>query len=502
MSGPAGKAVATVGQKAGLAEVLKQTAQAVPGAARLAENVMNLTGLSSYQEVPVYKSHPDTPAPIPQDYAPVETKMSKLANGVQVVTRDTYDLVGVVGMYVNGGSRLCQSGMSGAGHFLESIALEATQNRTALNVYTELQKAGANLQVQASRDGLMYQCELFRKDADFGLGMVKEIALEGRFEEWNFDNYRSQYLYRRGDEMGIAERQIPELMHQVAWQNNALGLPLWCDQFTVKNMTPDNLREFRSSFFQPNRIIVGGVGVEHERMVELSEQLFGDMDNGAEIAKVPSRYTGGEIRKTMALDDDFAHVALVFETENWHSADLMAMCTLNMMMGGGGHFSAGGPGKGMFTRIYQEALGRYSWLNGLHCSHSIYDDSAIFAYYGTALPSHAGDLVNVIVDQAKGAAERAASPEELQRAKTALATNICFDFEDRQVIFEDICRQVQVYGEHRTPNQWHDQINKITAKDVQRVAQKMLKSKPSLVAIGPDISEVPMYDDVCALFNK
>merc|ERR1719245_2488903 len=236
-------------------------------------------------------------------------------------------------------------------------------------------------------------------------------------------------------------------------------------------------------------------------MVELSEMMFGGMEDVGAIVKQPPRYTGGEIRMEQKMDDEFAQVAVVFETETWHSKDLMAMCTLNMMMGGGGHFSAGGPGKGMFTRIYQEALGRYSWLNGLHCSHSIYDDSAIFAYYGTALPSHAGDLVNVIVDQAKGAAERAASPEELQRAKTALATNICFDFEDRQVIFEDICRQVQVYGEHRTPNQWHDQINKITAKDVQRVAAKMLKSKPTLVAIGADVSAVPLYDDVCAMFK-
>merc|ERR1712014_505184 len=140
--------------------------------------------------------------------------------------------------------------------------------------------------------------------------------------------------------------------------------------------------------------------------------------------------------------------------------------------------------------------------NGLHCSHSIYEDSAIFAYYGTAAPVHAGNLVEVIAEQARNTVTKKATPDELERAKTALSTNICFDFEDRQVIFEDICRQVQVYGEHRTPNQWHDQINKITAKDVQRVAQKMLKSKPSLVAIGPDISEVPMYDDVCALFNK
>jgi processing peptidase subunit alpha len=30
-----------------------------------------------------------------------------------------------------------------------------------------------------------------------------------------------------------------------------------------------------------------------------------------------------------------------------------------MMMGGGGSFSAGGPGKGMYTRLYLNVLNRY-----------------------------------------------------------------------------------------------------------------------------------------------
>lgn len=38
--------------------------------------------------------------------------------------------------------------------------------------------------------------------------------------------------------------------------------------------------------------------------------------------------------------------------------DFVATCVLNMMMGGGGSFSAGGPGKGMYTRLYTNVLNR------------------------------------------------------------------------------------------------------------------------------------------------
>jgi len=452
---------------------------------RATENILNLTGRSRYREFNLIGPHPDAPTAADVAYDPVETKVEKLANGVTVVTRNTQEAVGVVGVYLDVGSRHGTMESSGIPHFLESIALEATDHRTALNLSSGLQNAGASFVCNASRDGLIYQCELFGKDADLGLGMIKEIIREPALEYWKFKEYHKEYLWRRGDDMGNAEKIMPELMHQAAWSGNTLGLPMFGDEFTVPNYKPEVIREFIDTFVTPSRVIVGAVGVDHDEAMELANAYWGDLEEGPVVSTAKAHYKGDTIKRPMKLEDEFAHVALVFHTENWHSSDLMAMCTLNMMMGGGGHFSAGGPGKGMYTRIYQEVLGRYSWLNGLHCSHSIYDDSGIFAYYGTCTPQYNKDLLYVMAEQASNAANRIVTQEELDRAKTALATNICFDFEDRQVVFEDICRQIKVYGEHKTPDMWLDQIQKVTGEDVQRVAQKMLASKPTVVAIGP-----------------
>jgi len=463
---------------------------------RATENVLNLTGRSRYRGFPLFANHPDTPALVDLANEEVETKIEKLANGVTVVTRNTLEAAGVVGVYMDAGSRYGTMESSGIPHFMESIALEATDHRTALNLSSGLQNAGSKLSVNATRDGLMYQCELFSKDADLALGMIKEIVREPALEYWKFKEYHKEYLWRIGDDLGNAEKQMPELMHQAAWAGNTLGLPLTGDEFTVPKYKPEVIREFLDTFVTPSRVIVGAVGVDHNEVMELAEAYWGDLEEGPLLPATKAVYKGETIKRAMKLDDEFAHVALVFETENWHSEELMAMCTLNMMMGGGGHFTAGGPGKGMYSRIYQEALGRYAWLNGLQCTHSIYEDSGIFAYHGTCAPEHSKDLVHVMAQQAAGAASKVATPEELDRAKMALATNICFDFEDRQVVYEDICRQAKVYGRHHTPDQWLQSIMNVTASDVQRVAQKMLACKPGLVAIGPNDSsdlEVPKF---------
>jgi hypothetical protein len=45
--------------------------------------------------------------------------------------------------------------------------------------------------------------------------------------------------------------------------------------------------------------------------------------------------------------------------ESWHSADIYALCVLQMLMGGGSSFSSGGPGKGMYSRLYSRVLNQH-----------------------------------------------------------------------------------------------------------------------------------------------
>lgn len=57
---------------------------------------------------------------------------------------------------------------------------------------------------------------------------------------------------------------------------------------------------------------------------------------------------------------ELAHVVVALEGVSHQDPDFISACVLNMMMGGGGSFSAGGPGKGMYTRLYTNVLNRYS----------------------------------------------------------------------------------------------------------------------------------------------
>lgn len=175
----------------------------------------------------------------------------------------------------------------------------------------------------------------------------------------------------------------------------------------------------------------------------------------------------------------------------------MALCVLNMIMGGGGSFSAGGPGKGMHTRLYRDVLGVHHWVEHISCSHSVFDDTGLFIMYASAAADSAGELTSIMLREILNMLINPPTTAEMDRAKKSLASNICFEFEGRQIVFEDLARQVQVYGTHRAPEMWREQIMAVTNADVERVAARLIRSHPTVLGLGPDVSLVPSTEEVC-----
>lgn len=55
---------------------------------------------------------------------------------------------------------------------------------------------------------------------------------------------------------------------------------------------------------------------------------------------------------------ELAHMVIGLESCSPNHDDFVPFCVLNMLLGGGGSFSAGGPGKGMYSRLYLNVLNR------------------------------------------------------------------------------------------------------------------------------------------------
>ena len=87
---------------------------------------------------------------------------------------------------------------------------------------------------------------------------------------------------------------------------------------------------------------------------------------------------------------DLVHISVGIETAPYDDPDFFAFTVLNTMMGGGGSFSAGGPGKGMYSRLYLNVLNKYHWIYSATAYHHSYADSGLFCIHASSHPSQVG----------------------------------------------------------------------------------------------------------------
>ena len=197
----------------------------------------------------------------------------------------------------------------------------------------------------------------------------------------------------------------------------------------------------------------------------------------------PSRYTGGYLSlpplpppANPALPDlTYLHIA--FEALPISSEDIYALATLQTLLGGGGSFSAGGPGKGMYSRLYTNVLNQHGWVESCVAFNHSYTDSGLFGISASCSPLRAWQMLDVMCRELQNLTleNRYSSLKEpeVDRAKNQLRSSLLMNLESRMVELEDLGRQVQVHGRKVGVKEMCAKIDALTVKDLRRVAQQV-----------------------------
>ena len=177
------------------------------------------------------------------------------------------------------------------------------------------------------------------------------------------------------------------------------------------------------------------------------------------------------------------------------------MCVMDTLLGGGSSFSAGGPGKGMYTRLYREVLNRHGWVDQMNAFSITGDNQGLFGLYGATTPDYAGSLCHLILEQQMMLLDRKADATELDRARNQLRSTVLMNLESRAILCEDIGRQVLTLGERMDVDELCDRISAVSSQDLQDVAQSILSQKPSIALLN-GVADDRLYDDIADAFPR
>lgn len=155
-----------------------------------------------------------------------------------------------------------------------------------------------------------------------------------------------------------------------------------------------------------------------------------------------------------------------------------ALATLQMLLGGGGSFSAGGPGKGMYTRLYTNVLNKFYQVDYCAGFHHCYADTGLFGIAAAVSPNFNSSIGNVIghqLDTLTRPMRGGVTDSELQRAKNQLKSSLMMSLESRNVEVEDLGRQTQIHGKKVPVEEMCEKIDQVTLPDIHRTASRVLR---------------------------
>ncbi|GAA5806821.1 hypothetical protein MFLAVUS_000169 [Mucor flavus] len=479
---------------------------------------------------------------IVQEYSKASTglcKITTLPNGIRVASENTPGHFSAVGVYVDAGSRYETAETRGVSHILDRLAFKSTTNRSADQVVAELESLGGNIMCSSSRESIMYQSAIFSQDLSRVLALFSDVICHPTINNAEVEEQRQTALYEIDEIWSKPEMILPEILHTVAYQGNTLGNPLLCPPENLESMTPELIQNYMKTWYRPERMVISACGAEHDQVVDLALKYFGDVPKSTEnldsvmthiealkkqaeqaqtttqktnknsfvkslfksnqaqqkpltpfeIATQPAIYTGGNNFMETGPETPLTHVYVAFEGLSIDDPDIYALTTLQILLGGGGSFSAGGPGKGMYSRLFTNVLNQHYWVESCQAFNHCYTDSGLFGIAGSCQPEYANALVEVICREldivARGDVGRlGVSQVELNRAKNQLKSSLLMNLESRMVQLEDLGRQIQVHGKKTGIDDMLDNIDKVDIEELRRVASRVVRGAVSVSSGG------------------
>ena len=280
------------------------------------------------------------------------TKISKLPNGVRIASETSYGIGASIAVFVQYGSVNETPETSGATHFLQHLAFKATEKRSHFLLTREVEKLGAHVAAGASRDCITYAGECLSSNAEALFSVIAETILHPRLEDLDLSIASKLVSNDIANSAKNGAGRVLDALHEAAYHGRGLGAPLLA---TREHIDAAAIQKFLAQNLAPSRIVVAAVGVEHARLEAMVAQAFGDLA-GAAPPPPTSKYVGGEYRIPAHLDKGEVHFALGFQGVGVADKDLLAAAALQSLLGGGDSFSAGGPGKGLTSRIFTNVL--------------------------------------------------------------------------------------------------------------------------------------------------
>lgn len=423
-----------------------------------------------------------------------------LDNGLRIIHLPSDSKVVYCGYQINAGTRNEEPGEEGLAHFCEHVTFKGTERRKAWHILNCLESVGGDLNAYTNKEGTVYYSAILKEHIARAVDLLTDIVFHSVYPQAEIDKEVEVIC----DEIESYNDSPAELIYDefenIIFKGSPLGHNILGTAEQVRAFTTEDALRFTRKLYRPDNAIffaygdidfkklvklIGRALADNEPVVNLAEeklpqisqitQISWNENSIAEEKSVSSVKSVGP-KNYPSVGDGIAGQTIVMQ-KNTHQAHVMIgtraydvndsrrmpLYLLNNMLGG----------PGMNAKLNLALREHNGLVYTVESTMVAYGDTGIWSIYFGCDEHDVKRCLRLVRKELDKFMQKPLSEAQLKAAKKQIKGQVGVACDNRENFALDFGKSFLHYGWEKNVDRLYEQVDEITAEQIQAVAQEL-----------------------------
>ena len=208
-----------------------------------------------------------------------------LDNGLRIIHLPSDSQVVYCGYQINAGTRNEEPGEEGLAHFCEHVTFKGTEHRKAWHILNCLESVGGDLNAYTNKEGTVYYSAILKEHIARAVDLLSDIVFHSVYPQAEIDKEVEVIC----DEIESYNDSPAELIYDefenILFKGSPLGHNILGTAEQVRSFTTEDALRFTRKLYRPDNAIFFAYGdIDFKKLVKLIQKALGECPKSRELA--------------------------------------------------------------------------------------------------------------------------------------------------------------------------------------------------------------------------
>ena len=396
-----------------------------------------------------------------------------LDNGLRIIHLPSDSQVVYCGYQINAGTRDELPGEEGLAHFCEHVTFKGTERRKAWHILNCLESVGGDLNAYTNKEGTVYYAAILKEHIARAVDLLSDIVFHSTYPQQEIDKEVEVIC----DEIESYNDSPAELIYDefenILFKGHPLGHNILGTAEQVRKFTTEDALRFTRKLYRPDNAIFFAYGdIDFKKLVKLlSEERRGksalseERREKSEVFACTKECEGQTF--IMEKNTHQAHVMIGTRAYDVHDDRRMPLYLLNNILGG----------PGMNAKLNLALREHNGLVYTVESTMVSYGDTGNWSIYFGCDEHDVKRCLRLVRKELDKFMQKPLSEAQLRAAKKQIKGQIGVACDNRENFALDFGKSFLHYGWEKNVDKLYEQVEQITAEQIQAVAQELFDEK-------------------------